>query len=90
VARSKTRQVAAETMTATTKPIQYGAVRPKLDAITPPSTAPAQFPPAAMNRPVLPTRPSISGGVRRWRSELPTIVHSELCTPNANKTNPTR
>jgi hypothetical protein len=88
VARSKTRQVATETMTATTKPIQYGAVMPKLDAITPPSRAPTQFPPAATNRVVLPTRPSISGGVSRWRSEAPTMVHSAPCTPKANNAKP--
>src|ERR1035437_6295752 len=61
---------------------------PKLDATTPPSRAPTQFPPAATNRPVLPTRPSISGGVSRCRSEAPTMVHSAPCTPKANNAKP--
>ena len=63
---------------------------PNRAAITPPSTAPTQLPPAAMNKLVLATRPIISGGVSRCRSELPTMVHSAPCTPNANSMAPTR
>jgi hypothetical protein len=90
VARLKTRQVVAVTMAATTNPTQYGAVSPNLAAITPPSMAPTQFPPAAMNRLVLATRPSISSGVSRCRNEFATMVHSAACTPNANSMNPTK
>jgi hypothetical protein len=85
-----TRQVLAETRTATTNPAQYGAVMPNRAAITPPSTAPTQLPPAPMNKLVLATRPIISGGVSRCRSELPTMVHSAPCTPKANSMKPTR
>ena len=63
---------------------------PNLAATTPPSTAPTQLPPAAMNKLVLATRPSISGGVSRCRNEVPTMVHSAACTPNANSMTPTR
>jgi hypothetical protein len=63
---------------------------PNRAAITPPSMAPAQLPPAAMNRLVLATRPSIPDGVSRCWSELPTMVHSAACTPNANSTRPAR
>lgn len=89
VARLKTRHVVADTAAATTNATQYGAVMPKPAAIAPPSTAPAQLPPAAMNRFVLPTRPSISGGVSRCRSEAPTMLHSDACMPNMNIMNPT-
>jgi len=82
--------VAAVTTAATTNPAQNGAVMPNLAATAPPSMAPRQLPPAAMNRFVLPTRPSISGGVSRCRSELPTMDHSAPCTPNANIMNPAR
>src|SRR5438552_18739801 len=57
-------------MTATAKPAQYGAVSPNLAAMTPPSRAPAQLPPAVMNKVVLPTRPSMPGGVSRCCREL--------------------
>src|SRR5262249_49947988 len=87
--RPNTRQVVTQTATATTKPAQYGAVIPNVDATPPASRAPAQLPPAAMNRFVLPTRPSIAGGVSRCRSELATIVHSVPCTPNAKSAKPT-
>src|SRR5215475_6249587 len=72
----KTRQVVTDTTTATTKATQYGAVIPNLAANPPASSAPRQLPPAAMNRLVLLTRPSIAGGVSRCRSELFTIIHN--------------
>jgi hypothetical protein len=62
---------------------------PNLVASAPPITAPMPLPPAAMNRLVAPTRPSISGGVSRCRSEVATIIHSDPCTPNAKNITPT-
>jgi hypothetical protein len=89
VARLKIRQVVADTPTATTNATQYGAVMPNASASPPPSSAPMQLPPAAMNRFVLPTRPSISGGVIRCRSEAATMLQSEAWTPKMNIIRPT-
>jgi hypothetical protein len=64
-------------------------VSPNVAASAPPSNAPTQLPPAETNRFVLLTRPSISGGVSRCRSEVATMLHSEACAPNTMNMNPT-
>ena len=48
-----------------------------------------QLPLVETNNVALLTRPIMCGGVSRCRSELPTIVHSAACTPNAAITAPT-
>src|SRR5262249_18336775 len=88
--RLKVRQVATETPTAATKPTQYGAERPYADASAPPRSAPMQLPPAPTNRYALETRPIISFGVRRCRSELAAIVQSAPWTPKIRNPKPTR
>src|SRR5262249_11790235 len=89
VARSKTRQVNRITITATTKPTQYGAVIPYARARPAPSTAPTQLPPATRRIVALETRPSLAGGAIRCRREGAPLVESAPCTPKATNAPPT-